>query len=252
MELGVVVLGEAAGLQALAPEGLDDPDAGDALLQGRHGLADAVPHRQIGRVRLAAEPAGGDHQGRQGHQADQEQQRAVHDEHDDGDHEQQTVGDELDQAHLDEVLEGVDVGGHAGHQPPGLLPVEEGHGHALDVAEDADPQAPQELLAHPAHQHDLGPAQHQGGDGHGQVGQGDAVQGPPAAVLAQAVVDAVTDEAGAGQGGQGEQDHDRQGGDDQGAVGPQHAQGAPEDLARLLPAEAVLLVEGDVAPPAHG
>ena len=68
VELGVVVLGEAAGLQALAPEGLDDPDAGDALLQGRHGLADAVPHRQVGRVRLAPEPAGGDHQGGQGHQ----------------------------------------------------------------------------------------------------------------------------------------------------------------------------------------
>jgi hypothetical protein len=115
-----------------------------------------------------------------------------------------------------------------------------------------DAQVAQELLPHPADEHDLRPSEHQGGQGHGEVGEGGPVERGPAAVLAEAVVDPVADEPGAGEGREREQHHDRQGADDERPVGPQHPQGAPDHPARLLAAEAVLLVQGDVAPPAHG
>ena len=120
------------------------------------------------------------------------------------------------------------------------------------MPEHADPEVPQELLPHPAHQHDLSPPQHQGQQGDAEVGEGRPVQGRRAAVLAQAVVDAVADDAGAGDGRQREQHHHSQGEDNQGPVGPQHAERAADDPARLLPAEPVLLVQRHVAPPAHG
>ena len=52
---------EAGRLDVLAPERLDDADAGDALLQLRQRVADAVAHVEVGRVGLALEADAGQH-----------------------------------------------------------------------------------------------------------------------------------------------------------------------------------------------
>ncbi len=198
--LGPVLTGETAGLAVLLGKGLNDADTGQPLLEGGERAADAVPDLQVGPVRVTAElDAGQDHRG-QGHERDQGQQRGQIQQQGQGEDHDQGVLDELGQAQLDQVLQGVDVGRHAGDQPSGRLPVEEVHRHGLDVVEDAHAQVAEELLAQAGHEDDLGPGQPEGGDGHAQEAERGAIDGGAAAMArGQAVVDAVGDEAGPGQ-----------------------------------------------------
>ena len=64
---------EALRLDVLAAEGLDDPDAGDALLELRQRVADAVAHVEVGLVRVALELDARQHDERHADQAEQEQ-----------------------------------------------------------------------------------------------------------------------------------------------------------------------------------
>ena len=75
--------------------------------------------------------------------------------HDHRQHDQQRARHELQQAHLDELLQRVDVGRHARHDHAGLLAVVERHRQPLQVVEHADAQVAQEALADPADHDDL-------------------------------------------------------------------------------------------------
>jgi hypothetical protein len=109
VELRLVLLGEAPLLHVLAPEGLDHAYAGQPLLQGGQRLADAVAHREVGLVRRSLEAhARDDHDGQADH-AKHGEHRRHGDEHDHGQHDEEGVGDELHEALLHELLEGVDV-----------------------------------------------------------------------------------------------------------------------------------------------
>jgi hypothetical protein len=114
---------------------LDDPHPRQALLEGREVLADAVAHQEIRLVRRSPEPAARDHD--RGHDDERaERELPAHQEdHDDGAGEQQAVLHEHDQAHLHELLERLDVGGHAGDELAGLLALEEVHPQRHQVPE---------------------------------------------------------------------------------------------------------------------
>ena len=101
------------------------------------------------------EIAHGDDQGRQENVHEQSQppvQQEQHD-HDGADHEQ--VQQDSDHALGHDLLQGGDVVGQAGDQAPHRVAVEEGDGHALQVAEKLYAQVHHDPLAHIVHQHAL-------------------------------------------------------------------------------------------------
>ena len=191
---------EAGRLHVLAAERLDDAHAGDALLQLREGVADAVAHIEVGGVRLALEPDAGQHD--EGH-ADQAQQQELprHDrQHDDRHDEEEAVAHEHEQPHLHELLQRVHVAGHPGHDDPGLLAVVEGHRQALEVVEHPQAQVAEERLADAADQQDLEPVGDVGDAGDHDVADDRGVEGA-AVVRLDALVDPVLHEERPGQGG---------------------------------------------------
>jgi hypothetical protein len=119
------------------------------------------------------------------------------------------------------------------------------------VIEHAQAQVAQELLSESRHQQDLGARKDEREDGDDQVADGGPVDGA-AVALAHAVVDAVPHECGTGQDGRGRAEHHRECGHDLPLVGPQHGEGAPDDVAGLLASELVLLGDGRAAHPRHG
>jgi hypothetical protein len=112
VQLAVALL-EPVDLDVLAGERLHHPHPGDALLQVGQRGADVVAHLEVGVVRVALElDAGHDHRG-QRHGAHQHQLPRHRGQHGQRRHQQQAVGHEHRQAHLDELGQRVDVGGHA-------------------------------------------------------------------------------------------------------------------------------------------
>ena len=69
------------------------------------------------------------------------------DQHDQREHEQQRVHGEHHEAHLHELGQRVDVGGHARHEHARLLAVVERHRQPLQVVEHAGAQVAEEALA---------------------------------------------------------------------------------------------------------
>ena len=82
--------------------------------------------------------------------------------HEDRDHQQDAVAHEHEQAHLHELLQRVDVAGHARHDHAGLLAVVERHRQPLQVVEHAEAQVAEERLADAADQLHLEPVRQVG------------------------------------------------------------------------------------------
>ena len=146
----IVVLafgGEAFQFPLLLAEGLDDPDAREAVLQPGVDVAQPVAHTAVDGADAGVEAAQG--HGEDGHrQQHGQRQSPVQQEEDDGRAEQpQEVHGRQGRAMGHEVLQGVDVVGHAGHQFAGGGALEEGEGQPLQVAVEAHPQVEDEALA---------------------------------------------------------------------------------------------------------
>ncbi len=138
--------GEAGLVALLTAVGLRHPHPGQVLLEVRVDLGHPVAGAVVGQVgALAVEPCG-DGQRRHDGGGDEGQRGAHHDEgHGDaaaGD----AADDGLDQAGRQQLLHGVDVGGHPGHHPATHLPVVVVEREALQVGEDLDPQRVKHLL----------------------------------------------------------------------------------------------------------
>ena len=102
------------------------------------------------------------HQQHRDHRADDE--RDAHQEH--------------RQALADEILERLDVGGHARHEQPGARAVEEAHRQVHDVVEHPLADVAEKRLADARHAEDRGAAEHVragGGDDEEERGLGDDV-----------------------------------------------------------------------------
>ena len=114
VEEAAVAALEAGGLDVLPAERLHDADAGDALLELRERVADAVAHVEVGGVRVALELDAGQHHERHADEAEQQELPRHDGEHDHRHHEEEAVADEHQQAHLHELLERVHVARHPG------------------------------------------------------------------------------------------------------------------------------------------
>ena len=184
----VVVVELAKGLR-LAHEQLDHHHPRDRLLQVGVQPGDALADQPITVPRLEAEEVDRHQHERQQRQADQGEPQ-VDRQHDGGDAEQ---GDRIHQdghgAGREHLVDHVDVGGHAGHQPSDGMAIEECRLEFLHVREDVDAQVGEALLRH---QHgqivlqvekdelaDYGGAveQSHGGDAAGMVARDVAVDG---------------------------------------------------------------------------
>ncbi len=244
---GAVATTEVADLDLLAGEGLDDPHPGDALLEVGKGRADAVPHHQVGPVRVALEADARHHHEGHRHQAHQQQLPGDDGQGGEGEGQQQGVRHEHEQADLDQLLQRLDVGGHPRDHDAGLLAVVEGHGQPQQVGEHAVAEVLEERLADQADLQDHQPVDdiaHGGGDDVTDDGQ---VEGGGVA-LGQALVDGEAHEERPGE-HRGRPHHEQQARHhDPAAVGAEHAEGPAQHPARLAGVEHVLLGDAGLTP----
>ena len=231
--LGLHITALAAGAM-LAPEVVQA--YGQALLECGQVVPDALADLEVGPVGPAAEPAGPEHQGRD---EDEDAERELPAEQEDRGQragEEQHVLHQGGEAHLHELLHGVDVGGHPGDEATGLLALEEVETEAGEVVEDPDPQVAQELLADPGHHDDGEAPEDEGQERDEHVEQHRPVQGA-AVAHPDAPVDPAPDEEGPGEQAAGLDREDGDGPGDRAAVGTEHGPEAAQDLLRLLAVE---------------
>lgn len=146
----VTALGVAGDPVVLAAEGLDDPEAGDGLLEVGVDGADAGPGQFVRLDAAAPEEEGADDQHGQGGEDDQGE-LDVQDEQRDHDAEEGDHGDERgDQSGLQERGERVDVRRHPGHDPAGQLALVVVEAEALELGEDLQAERVEDAFAGPA------------------------------------------------------------------------------------------------------
>ncbi len=186
-------------------------------VHGLHELHDDLGHRTpgapVGPPRAVLEPPGQQHQreepgqhDQRGRQVEPEQQA---DDADDGD----DRAEEPVQAHVEQVVERVHVGGEPGDDLARGVGLVEGHGQLLGVPEHALPQVEQEVLADPAGQPDERVAQQRGQQPRAEVAADAPGQRrrPPGKGRWHALVDGRGDEQRAEQAAQALREHDDHG-----------------------------------------
>ena len=139
---------------ALAAERLHDAHALEPLLQRAEVGRDAVADVEVGLVRHPPEPAAREEHRRHDHEHAERELPRQHEDHDDRADEQEDVLDEQHEALRDQLLHRVDVGGHAGDDPAGLLGLEVVERQRHEVAEQPVAHAAQEALADPRDEDD--------------------------------------------------------------------------------------------------
>ncbi len=177
---------------ALAVVGGHDADAVEALGQVGQHVGDPVADPVVAALGGPLEPDRGADQRRDDQHHGDEGQQHVGGEQDDGDdHHGQRLDGQLGEAVLQELLEVLDVAGHAAHDHAGLLLGEEAEREALEVGEDLDPEVVHDPGGQPAghlHLEPLGQRgdddEHQVGDGHGHDdAEVEVARGPPMPLL---------------------------------------------------------------------
>ncbi len=229
LAVGVAAPGEPGGAGALAAEGLDDPQAGDGLLEVGVDQADPVAGELVRGDRLAAEHDRADDQQRERGEDDQGE-LDVEDEERDQDPEEGEDGDDGgDQACLQERGQRVHVGGHPSHDLAGQLALVVVEAEALELGEDLHAERVEHALAgtagHPGLGELGGPLREHHRQGQERRRPDGAERGP-----LHALVDAVPDQDGQQQTG------DRVDGDEAEADGerrPEAAQQAAQVVAVL-------------------
>ena len=161
VDVGVAVLTHDVAVMddvvPLAVVGGDHPHAVQALGQVGHHVGDAVAHPVVAALGRHPEPQRHEHQGGDDQQHRDEGQLDVGGEEDDRDDDHgEALDGELGQAVLEQLLEVLDVAGHAGHDHARLLGGEEVERQALQVREDLDPEVVHDAGRQPAGDPDLG------------------------------------------------------------------------------------------------
>ncbi len=157
-DVGVAVppidLVEATEVERLASEELHRRHAGDVLLQEGVDSRDPPAHDPVGVAHVPAEPLGDQDEHRQDDER-RERQPPVHLEHDHHDpDEREDVFEDGDHARGEQVVDDVDVGGHARHQPSHGVPIVVAHVEPLEVLVQRHAQIEHDLL--PGQLHDPG------------------------------------------------------------------------------------------------
>ncbi len=165
----------------LAVEELHHWHTGDVLLEEGVDAGDLYPHLAEALAHLGLEPGG--QQQQQGDDGERHQgEPPIEPEEDGGDAgEDHDVAEDGHDAGREHLVQGVDVGGHPGHQPADRVAVVEGERQALEMAEDLPPQVLHDVLAHELEDVALGVKGDEGEDqgrqedegGDGQPGHGD-------------------------------------------------------------------------------
>ncbi len=178
--VGVPVLADHVAMvdhvAGLAVVGGDHPDPVEVLRQVSQHVGDAVTHPVIAPLRSGLEPQRADDQQWHHHQHRVQGQEGVGGEqHAQDDHHGQGLHRELSQAVLQQLLQVLDVAGHAAHDHAGLLIGVEVQPQALQVGEHPDPQVVHDQGRQPAGDLYHGPLGHgrdpdrdhvEDGDGH--------------------------------------------------------------------------------------
>ena len=163
--------GEPVQVRALAAERLGDPQPGHVLGEVRVDDGDPLARLGVGPGRLQAEHhrRHGEHRHDRQHQQPEpdvdHQHRREHPE------EREQRRHHRDEPGLQERRQRVHVGGHAGHDPPGHLPLVEVEAEPLQLREDLHPQRVQQPLAVAADDHRRGDVDQPVGDHDTQADQ---------------------------------------------------------------------------------
>ena len=219
------------GLVRLLPhERLRDADAGQALLQVRVHRGDVLARALVRLARLPLEPERGEEQRRE-HQRGRERQLPAHEREHDGDADNgHRVHECGDQSGLEELRERVDVGGHAGHDPPGHLALVEVDAEPLQVGEDLDPQREQQAFRGATHDARLRPHHPPVREGHGEE-RGARREERRERVGGDALVDAESHEPRTGQRREAVEGHEDEADDEPEPVGAEE-RAEPEAVLR--------------------
>ncbi len=172
---------KASAGRLLAPEELDDGDPREVLLQEGVHPGDSDAHLPVGVARPLAEPVRHERHRDEDAERDRRESRVeeVEDRHDAA--EDGEVPEEGDEARREELVERVDVGRQARHEPPDGRPVEERDVGPLEVGEDPRAQVEHDPLAHPRRPLDHQDHQAEGREDGEEVEDRDRVEGPAAA-----------------------------------------------------------------------
>ena len=202
--------GEAAGLDPLGAEALDDPDAGDRFLDDRGELGRLALDAHDAGEQAAREPGGEHVEERQRAEGEQGEDRVDHGQDDGHGDDGDGVGDgQRDHDH--ELLDLLEVGVGPAHQLSGLGLVVEREVEPLEVGEQAVAQVGLDPPGLPEGEVAAEPGEGRRGDRHGAEDEGPAPEGA-GVVGDDALVDGVADQqAGADLGGRpGQADGDRE------------------------------------------
>ena len=153
----------------LAVEELHGGHAGDVLLQEGVDGGDAGPHLAIRDPRAAAEPDRHDDDERRDREQHQRQAPVHPEEHADDADQHEDVAEDGDESGREHLVERVDVGGHAGHEPAHGIPVEVLDVEPLQMPEDLFAEVVHDVLPHQIHQHHLRVEHGESGDQRGHV-----------------------------------------------------------------------------------
>ena len=164
---------------ALAIEELQHDDPGDVLLQVGVDAGDGHADAAIALLHGAAEDQRRNDDQRHGRHQDAGERRAhaVHDGDDEAEHRQ--VAKDGHQAGGEEVVEHVDVGGHARYQAADGIAIVEGEVEALQVLHELLAEVEHGELPGPLHEHGLGELGDEGGEQHAGIEECDARQAAP-------------------------------------------------------------------------
>ncbi len=119
---------------------------GDVLLQERVEPGDEAANLAVGLARVLAEPRGDPRDAGQDDERDERQAPAHHEhrDHDAGEHEH--VPEHRDHARREQVVQGVDVAGHACHEPADRIAIEELEVEPLEVSVHLHPERVHDAL----------------------------------------------------------------------------------------------------------
>ena len=178
MRVKVVVVESLEASQGglFAVEQLDHPDTRETLLQERVHACQTVPDVPVCGPDARAEDEGGP--GDEGEHAEGDQgQVGVHAEHRGHDEEQhEQVPKDRDQSRTEQLVQGLDVRGDAGHEPAHRVPVVEPQVELLELPEDLRAEIVHHPLAQPRRHERLHVLEDEDHDGDGQVDDGEKRQ----------------------------------------------------------------------------
>ena len=235
--------GESREAARLLPEQLHRGHPGDVLLQEGVDARDPHAHLAVGVADVATEPLRDQHDQRQ-HREGHDGQPPVHPHqhhHDAGQGEH--VAEDGDHARGEQLVEGVDVGGDARHQPAHRVAVVVAQAEALQVLVDLQPHVVHDALAGVLHQPGLRELQDEGPGQHHEEQQGDAIQ-PGQVARGDVLVDGHLRQVGLRQLQQRPRDDRRQRAGHVQAVGPQVPHQAAHQPRVVGLSECFFLVDG--------